>query len=95
MSETEKILPCPYCNSIEHIHIRRKGVPERLMISLITVYSVACLKCKVSSEETMSEYDAISAWNEQVNNGQTIKMKKCDENYWWNKKINKLEENHG
>lgn len=87
MNNKEKLLPCPCCNSIEHIHIRHKGVPEHLMPSLITVYSVACLKCKVSSKETISEDDAISAWNEQVDNGQTIKMKKGDENYWWNKRV--------
>lgn len=62
---------------------------------LMTLYSIACLKCKISSEPTASEDDAILAWNEQVNNGKTIKMTKYDESVWWNKKINRLEENHG
>lgn len=82
MSKAEKIVPCPKCNSKEHIHIRHK-----VIMGITKIYTVACLKCKISSDFTMSEDDAISAWNEQVNNRKTAKMKKRDEDFWWNERV--------
>lgn len=90
MGKSEKVVPCPKCNNKEHIYIRHKDI-----MGITKIYTVACLKCKISSDFTISEDDAISAWNEQVDNGKTVKIRKYDENNWWNERVCGTEENHG
>lgn len=62
MSDTEKLLPCPFCGGKADIYVEGKIILDRYK----KCYSVYCKDCCCTTQYEENKQDAIKDWNKRI-----------------------------